>query len=105
MSTPSVILTVVLWKYNSPRIKNRLFVRPLRAAAFTTKNEAVKEALSLWEERERRRVEILSAVDEAEASVARGEGLPVTQQSMGELAADVKRRGRARLMLERPPLG
>jgi len=57
------------------------------------------------EERERRRVEILSAVDEAEASLARGEGRPVTQQSIGELAADVKRRGRARLMVEQQPLG
>lgn len=34
-------------------------------------DEAVKEALSLWEERERRRVEILSAIDEAEASLER----------------------------------
>lgn len=62
--------------------------------------EAVKEALSLWEERERRRVEILSAVDEAEASLTRGEGRPVTRESMRELAEDVKRRGRARLATE-----
>jgi hypothetical protein len=31
--------------------------------------DAVKEALSLWEERERARAEILAAVDEAEAVV------------------------------------
>jgi Arc/MetJ-type ribon-helix-helix transcriptional regulator len=36
--------------------------------------DAVKEALSLWEERERTRAEILAAVDEAEVSLARGEG-------------------------------
>jgi putative addiction module CopG family antidote len=60
-------------------------------------DDAVREALSLWEERERRRVEILSAVDEAEASLARGEGRPVTEESMRKLAEDVKRRGRARL--------
>ena len=59
--------------------------------------DAVKEALCLWEERERTRAEILAAVDEAEASLARGEGRIITCESMSELAEDVKRRGRARL--------
>jgi Arc/MetJ-type ribon-helix-helix transcriptional regulator len=62
--------------------------------------DAVKEALSLWGERERRRLEMLAAVDEAEASLARGEGRIITQESMRELAADVKRRGRDRLAAE-----
>jgi hypothetical protein len=62
--------------------------------------DALKEALSLWEERERTRAEILAAVDEAEASLARGEGRVVTQESMRELAEEVKRRGRARLTAE-----
>jgi putative addiction module CopG family antidote len=62
--------------------------------------DAVREALLLWEERERRRLEILAAVDEAEASLARGEGQDITQQSMRELAEEVKRRGRARLATE-----
>lgn len=61
--------------------------------------DAVKE-VSLWEERARTRAEILVAVDEAEASLARGEGRTITQQSMRELAQDVKRRGRARLAAE-----
>ena len=60
----------------------------------------MKEALSLWEERERTRAEILAAVDEAEASLTRGEGRVVTEGSMRELAKDVKRRGRARLAAE-----
>ena len=60
----------------------------------------MKEALSPWEERERRRVEILPAVDDAEASLSRGEGRPITQESMRQLAEDVKRRGRARLAAE-----
>jgi len=59
--------------------------------------DAVKEALSLWEERERTRAEILAAVDEAEASLACGEGRSITQDSMRELTDEVKRRGRARL--------
>jgi Arc/MetJ-type ribon-helix-helix transcriptional regulator len=63
--------------------------------------DAVREALSLWEERERTRAEILSAVDEAEVSLARGEGRTITQESMRELADQVKQRGRARLAAEK----
>ena len=63
--------------------------------------DAVKESLSLWEERERTRAEILSAVDEAEVSPARGEGRTMTQESMRELAEQVKQRGRARLAAEK----
>jgi putative addiction module CopG family antidote len=67
------------------------------------KEDALREAMSLWEERERRRLEILAAVDQAEASAARGEIRVVTQESMLELAEDVKRRGRARLAAEQHP--
>jgi hypothetical protein len=52
------------------------------------------------EERERRRSDILAAVDIAQASTARGEGIEITRESMRELAEDVKRRGRARLAAE-----
>jgi putative addiction module CopG family antidote len=62
--------------------------------------DAVEEALRLWEERERTRAEILAAVDAAEASLDRGEGIEVTEQSMRELAEGVKHRGRARLEAE-----
>jgi len=62
--------------------------------------DAVQQALSLWEERERTRAEILASVDAAEASLARGEGRIITQESMRELAEDVKTRGRARLAAE-----
>ena len=64
--------------------------------------DAVQEALSLWEQRERTRAEILAAVDTAEASVARGEGRTITTpQSMRKLADEVKQRGRARLAAEK----
>ena len=59
--------------------------------------EAVQQAFELWIERERRRDEILAAVDAAEASLARGEGIVITKEAMRELAEDVKRRGRERL--------
>ena len=79
----------------------RAFIR--RAIAdgrFQREEDAVEEALSLWEDRERTRAEILAAVDAAEASLARGEGRAITQQSMRDLADEVKKRGRARLATE-----
>jgi Arc/MetJ-type ribon-helix-helix transcriptional regulator len=62
--------------------------------------DAVQEALTLWVERERRREEILAAIDEAEASLARGEGRIITRESMRELAEQVHQRGLARLAVK-----
>ena len=62
--------------------------------------EAVQEALALWEERERGRLDLLATLDNARASLARGEGRVITQESMRELAAEVRDRGRARLIAE-----
>src|SRR5437868_4058170 len=77
------------------------FVRQaIESGRLRREEDVVLEALSLWEERERRRLEILTAVDEAEAALARGEGRPITQESMRELAGSVKLRGRARLAAE-----
>jgi len=65
--------------------------------------DAVEEALRLWEERERTRAEILAAVDIAEASLARGQGrVIVTKQDARKLATEVNRRGRASLGTQRP---
>jgi len=69
----------------------------IEAGRFSSEEDAVREALALWEERERRRVEILLSIDAAEASIARGEGRIMTEESMRELAEEIKRRGRARL--------
>ena len=83
----------------------KAFVRQaIESGGLAREEDAVKEALSLWEERERRRLEILAAVDEAEASLARGEGRIITQESMRELAESVKERGRARLAVEQNTL-
>lgn len=71
--------------------------RAIEAGRFGRAEDAVEEALSLWEERERKRAEFLLTLNDAKASIARGEGHAITQQSMRDLAADVKQRGRARL--------
>ncbi len=82
----------------------KAFVRDaIESGRLRREEEAVQEALALWEERERTRAGILAAVDEADASLARGEGRTITQQSMMDLAAEVKQRGRARLAVERTP--
>ena len=83
-------------------LDQRAFIRQaIEAGRFQRAEDAVREALSLWEERERRRAEILAAVDTAETSIARAEGRAVTQQSMRELADEVNQRGRLRLDAER----
>ena len=82
----------------------RAFIRrAIDSGRFHREEEAVQEALALWEERERRRAEILAALDQAEASLAGGEGRPITQESMKALAEEVKQRGRSRLATERSP--
>ncbi|MGC9951417.1 MAG: type II toxin-antitoxin system ParD family antitoxin [Bryobacteraceae bacterium] len=74
--------------------------RAVESGRFRSEEDAVEEALALWEERERRRVAFLATLDEARASLARGEGRVITQESMRELAAEVRDRGRDRLIAE-----
>jgi len=78
------------------------FIRQaIESGRLRREEDAVQQAMLLWEERERRRLEILAAVDEAEASLARGEGRRITtQEEVTQLAADIKRRGMARLAAE-----
>ncbi len=82
-----------------PWIKRRLPAPPLKGADCTTEKDAVQEALALWE-RERQRAKFLVALDDAKASLARGEGRVIPHSSMRELAEEVKERGRARLIAE-----
>jgi putative addiction module CopG family antidote len=77
------------------------FVREAVASGrFHRAEDAIKEALLLWEERERKRLELLAAVDQAEASIARGEGRAVSAESMQRLASEIKERGRSSLSTE-----
>jgi len=56
--------------------------RAIESGRFQRQEDAVREALSFWEERERKRAEFLATVDDARASLARGEGLTITQESV-----------------------
>jgi Arc/MetJ-type ribon-helix-helix transcriptional regulator len=67
---------------------------------FQHPEDALREALSLWERRERTRAEILAAVDRAESSLARGEGRKISPDSLRQLAQEVKERGRSQFDAE-----
>jgi Arc/MetJ-type ribon-helix-helix transcriptional regulator len=74
----------------------------IQTGRFAREEDALQEALSLWEGRERRRAEILAAVDQAESSFARGDGRRVsTREGAAQLADEIKRRGIPRLNAER----
>ncbi|HUJ39044.1 MAG TPA: hypothetical protein VLW54_00750 [Candidatus Acidoferrales bacterium] len=78
------------------------FIREgIASGRFQRPEDAVLEALSLWESRERRRTEFLASLDQAEAALARGGGIEITESSMHDLAEEVKSRGRARLSSQR----
>lgn len=81
------------------------FVRQaVESGRFGRAEDAVQAAMALWVEHERRRAEILAAVDIAKASIDCGEGIEITQESMRALAEDVKQRGRALLAAEHHPV-
>ena len=77
----------------------KAFVREANASGrIMSEEEAVCQALLLWEERERGRVEMLGAVERAQASLARGEGRRIASDNeLLQFAEDVKRRGIERL--------
>jgi Arc/MetJ-type ribon-helix-helix transcriptional regulator len=74
------------------------YIAGLAASSGRSTDELVREAVALWEERENARAlsEFRASLDEAEASLGQGKGRVITQESMRELAEDVKRRGRER---------
>jgi Arc/MetJ-type ribon-helix-helix transcriptional regulator len=85
----------------SPSVADTLIRQGIEAGRFHGKEDAVLEAMSLWEERERRRLEIVAAVEQAEASLARGEGRRITtHEGVTQLTEDIRRRGMARLSAE-----
>jgi len=80
----------------------RAFIRDaVEAGRLQSAEDAVRQAMLLWEERERQRMEVLAIVDKSEASLARGEGRAVTsRKAVSQLAEDVKRRAMKRLKAE-----
>lgn len=82
-------------------VDQKAFVgQAIESGRIRAEEDAVREALLLWEQRERTRAELLAALNEAEVSFARGEAREITPEAMSDLAAEIKRRGRAALASE-----
>ena len=67
----------------------------IESGRLTQEEDAVREALALWEERERCRMELLASLDEAEADMAAGRFTTWTDETLPQLAEELKREARA----------
>jgi len=59
--------------------------------------QAGREAMILWGEREHRRWELLESLDIAKASIARGEGVSITEDEIKSLTFGMMARMRTRI--------
>jgi len=67
----------------------------IESGRYRSAEDAVRNALALWEERESRRMEILLAVSIAEAEFARGEGTVIeTEEDAERVFNEIKQDGR-----------
>jgi putative addiction module CopG family antidote len=69
----------------------------IQEGRFKDSDEAVRQALALWEKRERIRVELMASLDLAEQSLEAGEGETYTCDTLHNLVDSVQKRGMARL--------
>ncbi len=72
------------------------FVRQgIASGRYGSAEDAVKEALAAWEEAERVRLELVLALDEAEADLEAGRFSDYGNESLPALAEELKREARA----------
>jgi putative addiction module CopG family antidote len=64
--------------------------------------DAVRDALARWEESERTRLELLAALDEAEADLEAGRYTDHTGKTLPRLAEELKREARETRGLKQP---
>jgi len=76
--------------------------RAIASGRFRREEDAVQEALALWEERERARIEILAALDEAETDLSAGRYRDYSKESSSQLARDLKAEARTLRHHEQP---
>jgi Arc/MetJ-type ribon-helix-helix transcriptional regulator len=69
----------------------------IQEGRFRGPEEAVQQALALWEKRERARIELLASLDLAEQSLDAGEGETYTSETLHELVASVEQCGKQTL--------
>lgn len=72
------------------------FIRQAVASGrYRSPEEAVQDALARWQTNERSRLELLSALDEAEADLDAGRFTDYSNATLPDLAAELKREARA----------
>jgi putative addiction module CopG family antidote len=69
----------------------------IQEGRFRDREEAVKQALALWEARERSRIELLTSLDAAEQALDRGEGEDYSPDNLGSLVEAVRDHGKSSL--------
>lgn len=69
----------------------------IQEGRFQNSEEAVRQALALWEKRERARIQFLVSLDEAEKSIDAGEGEEYTIETLPKFVEGVRARGMAKL--------
>jgi putative addiction module CopG family antidote len=69
----------------------------IQEGRFRDSEEAVRQALALWERQERARIELLASLDLAEQFVDAGEGESYTAATLRQLVESVEQRGMAKL--------
>jgi putative addiction module CopG family antidote len=78
------------------RDQEQFIRRAIEKGGYGKAEDVVREALAMLEERERKRMELLAAVDFEEISISRAAGGNLPQQPTGERRGKVKRAGRGR---------
>ncbi len=69
----------------------------IQEGRFQSRDEAVRQALALWEKRERERLELMGSLDSAERALDAGEGEEFSPETLGGLVESVRKRGSANL--------
>jgi Arc/MetJ-type ribon-helix-helix transcriptional regulator len=82
--------------------QRELVQRAIASGRIRSEEDAVAEALAMWERRERGRVEILMALDEAEADLAAGRYDDYGAGETTRLASDLNCEARAGRQAKRP---
>ena len=69
----------------------------IREGRFTNTEEAMRNALALWEQRERERMRLLASLEMADASLDAGKGEIYDTDDLSALVESIRQRGHERL--------
>jgi putative addiction module CopG family antidote len=66
----------------------------IASGRYHSAEETLRDAMARWEEDERRRVELLAALDDAESDILAGHYTDYTDETLPQLADELKREAR-----------